>query len=111
MDVIEQLTEVLKARRDAAPADSYVASLYAQGLNKILEKVGEEAVETILAAKDAEHGGNPDHLVHEVADLWFHTLVMMVHMEMEPQRVLDELRQRFGTSGITEKNSRDKGSP
>ena len=93
-------------RRDAAPDSSYVASLYAGGLNRILEKIGEEATETVLAAKDATDGGRDDALIHEVADLWFHTLVMLVHLNQQPRWVLDELSRRFGVSGIEEKNSR-----
>ncbi len=93
-------------RRDAAPDSSSVASLYAGGLNRILEKIGEEATETVLAAKDATDGGRDDALIHEVADLWFHTLVMLVHLNQQPRWVLDELSRRFGVSGIEEKNSR-----
>ena len=93
-------------RRDAAPDSSYVASLYAGGLNRILEKIGEEATETVLAAKDATDAGRDDALIHEVADLWFHTLVMLVHLNQQPRWVLDELSRRFGVSGIEEKNSR-----
>lgn len=115
MQIIEQLTEVLEARRGADPNDSYVASLYARGLNKILEKVGEEATEVILAAKDAagrqSGGAAPDRdpdLLNEVADLWFHTLVMLIHLEQQPQWVLDVLAERFGVSGHDEKRSRPR---
>jgi len=76
-DVLQQLAQVLEARKNADPESSYVASLHAKGLNKILEKVGEECTETLLAAKDAEHSGNTDELIAETADLWFHTLVML----------------------------------
>jgi phosphoribosyl-ATP pyrophosphohydrolase len=107
MDIIEELTRVLEARRDADPAQSYVASLYARGLNKILEKVGEEATEVILAAKDHGHPGAPaDALAAEVADLWFHCLVMLVHVGERPERVLELLAGRFGTSGHEEKRRR-----
>lgn len=105
-DIIDQLTRVLMQRRDASPDSSYVASLYADGLNRILEKVGEEATETMLAAKDATDSGRDEALIHEVADLWFHTLVMLVHLNQDPRWVLEELSQRFGRSGIEEKNSR-----
>ena len=105
-DIIDQLTRVLMQRRDAPPDSSYVASLYADGLNRILEKVGEEATETVLAAKDATDSGRDNALIHEVADLWFHTLVMLVHLNQDPGWVLEELSQRFGVSGIEEKNSR-----
>jgi phosphoribosyl-ATP pyrophosphohydrolase len=110
--ILDELTAVLKARRDADPQASYVASLYAEGLNRILEKVGEEATEVILAAKDAAPaaagGAQPrdDALVHEVADLWFHSLLMLVHLGQEPRWVLDELAGRFGLSGHEEKASR-----
>jgi len=101
-DVIDKLTEVLKARRQADPASSYVASLYAKGLDDILKKVGEEATETVVAAK----GGEAAKIVHETADLWFHTLVMLVHQGIEPRQVLAELERRFGISGIEEKANR-----
>jgi phosphoribosyl-ATP pyrophosphohydrolase len=87
-----------------------VASLYADGLNRILEKVGEEATEVVLAAKDAKPSHRSDELVHEVADLWFHTLVMLVHLNQDPRWVLETLRERFGTSGHEEKSSRNAGS-
>ena len=106
MDVIEALTETLKSRKGASADDSYVASLYQSGLNKMLEKVGEEATETILAAKDAEQTGDADHLVHETADLWFHTMVMLVHLGRDPAEVLAELERRFGVGGHEEKAAR-----
>jgi phosphoribosyl-ATP pyrophosphohydrolase len=106
-DTIERLTEVLKERRGADPDGSYVASLYARGLDAILEKVGEEATETLLAAKNADVNGRDDHLVHEVADLWFHSMVALVHLNQDPAWVLEELAGRFGVSGHVEKASRD----
>ncbi|MEE4361054.1 MAG: phosphoribosyl-ATP diphosphatase [Pseudomonadales bacterium] len=106
MSVIDELAEVLEARRGADPETSYVASLYARGLNRILEKVGEEATETLLAAKDLGAGGSTEALVKETADLWFHTLVMLVHLDVPPAAVLEELERRFGLSGITEKAAR-----
>lgn len=108
-DIIAALTAVLEARRSADPADSYVASLYASGLNKILEKVGEEAVEVILAAKDLAASAGPENrqaLLGEAADLWFHCLVMLAHLGVDPQEVLDVLAGRFGLSGHAEKASR-----
>lgn len=105
-DIIADLVRVLESRRDADPEQSYVASLYALGLNRILEKVGEEATEVVLAAKDAVPGSRDDALVGEVADLWFHSLVMMVHLEQDPRWVLDALAARFGTSGHEEKAQR-----
>ncbi|SEL28111.1 phosphoribosyl-ATP pyrophosphatase [Atopomonas hussainii] len=107
-DTLSQLAEVLEARKNAAPDSSYVASLYHKGLNKILEKVGEEAVETILAAKDAAVSGKHDELIYETADLWFHSLVMLAALGQHPQAVLDELERRFGLSGHDEKAARSK---
>jgi len=108
-DIIKDLTAILESRRGADPESSYVASLYAKGLNRILEKVGEEATEVLLAAKDAAKdaaGARDDALIGEVADLWFHTLVMLVHLEQDPQWVLQTLTDRFGTSGHEEKRNR-----
>jgi phosphoribosyl-ATP pyrophosphohydrolase len=106
-DVLEQLTTVLEARkRDADTEHSYVASLHAKGLDKILKKVGEECTETVMAAKDVPHTGNKQALVYETADLWFHTLVMLSHLDLSAQDVLDELARRFDLSGLTEKASR-----
>ena len=101
-DVLRQLAEVLEARKGADPESSYVAKLYSKGLDAILKKVGEEATETILAAK----GDNREHLVYETADLWFHTLVMLAHQGLGPEAVLDELSRRFGLSGLEEKAAR-----
>ena len=106
-DVLEQLTVVLEARKQAADSDSsYVASLHAKGLDKILKKVGEECAETLLAAKDVQHGGDKNALVYETADLWFHTMVMLSHVDLSAQDVLDELARRFDLSGLAEKASR-----
>ena len=107
-DVLEQLATTLAARRQAEPEHSYVASLHHKGLNKILEKVGEEATEVILAAKDAERGGDRDAVIGEVADLWFHTMVMTSHLGISTDEILEELGSRFGTSGLVEKASRKK---
>jgi phosphoribosyl-ATP pyrophosphohydrolase len=106
MDIIEKLTQTLLSRRSAESDSSYVASLYAAGLNKILEKVGEEAIEVVLAAKDAEASDDNSELVAEVADLWFHSMVMLVHLDARPEDVLKLLDKRFGTSGLEEKRSR-----
>ena len=100
--ILSRLAEVLEARKQADPETSYVAGLYARGLDAILKKVGEEATETVLAAKD----GDPEHLVYETADLWFHTLVMLAHQGLGPEAVLDELARRFGLSGLDEKAAR-----
>ncbi|MFW5825118.1 MAG: phosphoribosyl-ATP diphosphatase [Marinobacter sp.] len=107
-DVLQQLAQVLEARKTADPDSSYVASLHARGLNKILEKVGEECTETLLAAKDADHSGKTDELIYETADLWFHTLVMLSRFGLGPDAIVDELRRRFDLSGLEEKASREK---
>jgi phosphoribosyl-ATP pyrophosphohydrolase len=103
-EILERLTQVLEQRKDADPDSSYVAKLYAKGLDTVLKKIGEEATETVLAAK----GGDRAQIVHETADLWFHTLVMLVHQGVSPQEVLAELERRFGVSGIEEKAQRGK---
>ena len=105
-DIIGKLAQTLQERRNADPATSYVAGLHASGLNKILEKVGEEAVETILAARDAEVSGKTDALISETADLWFHSLVMLAKLGEHPDKVLAELERRFGLSGHDEKAAR-----
>ena len=106
-DVLTKLAEVLEQRKTADADDSYVASLFAKGLNKILEKVGEEANEAILAAKDYQGTERTkDQLIHETADLWFHTLVMLSYLDLQPEQVLEELEKRFNISGISEKASR-----
>lgn len=105
--VLARLTEVLEQRKaNADPESSYVASLHSKGLNKILEKVGEEAIETVLAAKDAQHGDSREPLVSETADLWFHCLVMLSHLDLSYSDVLAELERRFDLSGHAEKASR-----
>lgn len=105
-DVLTRLGQILEERRRANADDSYVASLHRKGLNKILEKVGEEATETIIAAKDVPGGGDRQALVNETADLWFHTLVMLSHLDLGPQDVLQELQRRFSISGLAEKAAR-----
>ncbi|MGI9328069.1 MAG: phosphoribosyl-ATP diphosphatase, partial [Pseudomonadales bacterium] len=109
MDIIDQLTKVLDARRAADPQTSYVAALYEQGLDKILEKVGEEATEVLIAAKNLETDSaekNRTALVGEVADLWFHSLVMLMQLNVQPTEVSQRLQDRFGLSGLAEKASR-----
>ncbi len=105
VDVLAQLARIVQERKHASPDTSYVASLYHKGLNKILEKVGEESVETILAAKDASVS-HTDELIYETADLWFHAIVMLGHFNIAPQAVLDELARRFDLSGLVEKAAR-----
>ena len=106
--ILKRLTITLEERRHANPSKSYVAGLHAKGINKILEKVSEEATEVILAAKDSETSGNVEELVKETADLWFHTMVLLTHLDSSPAAVLEELERRFGISGIEEKASRLK---
>jgi phosphoribosyl-ATP pyrophosphohydrolase len=106
-DVLEQLAATLEKRKSADPDTSYVASLHKKGLNKILEKVGEEATEVVLAAKDVGAGDDRDALVGEVADLWFHSMVLLSHLDIEINEVLDCLGNRLGISGLDEKAARD----
>ncbi|MDZ4099071.1 MAG: phosphoribosyl-ATP diphosphatase [Methylophilaceae bacterium] len=101
-DVLDRLAELLEQRKTADPQTSYVAKLYSKGMDGILKKVGEEATETVLAAKD----GDPEKIIYETADLWFHCLVMLAQAGLKPQDVLDELARREGLSGIVEKSSR-----
>ncbi len=101
-NVLDELADVLEARKHAAPEDSYVASLYHKGLDAILKKIGEEATETVMAAKD----GDNDKIIYEVADLWFHSMVLLAQQGLRPEQVLDELARRFGISGHDEKASR-----
>ena len=98
-DQLERLAAVLESRKAADPGSSYVAGLYAKGPDAFLKKIGEEATETVMAAKD----GVPEKLIHEVADLWFHTLVLLAHQGLGPADVLAELDRRFGLSGLEEK--------
>jgi phosphoribosyl-ATP pyrophosphohydrolase len=102
-DTLEKLAGVIEARKTAAADTSYVASLLEKGMNTILKKVGEEAAETIIAAKDDDDS----QLVYETADLWFHTLVMLSARGLGPGDVLAELERRFGIPGLEEKAARD----
>ena len=109
VEVLSYLGQMMAERKAADPDSSYVAKLYHKGLNKILEKVGEEAVETIIAAKDFKSKANEDHkndLIYEVADLWFHTIVVLGYFDLDPQVVLNELARRQGLSGLLEKANR-----
>lgn len=98
-DILERLDRVLVERKQDDPEGSYVAGLYALGLDAILKKVGEEATETVLAAKD----GDAQRVVYETADLWFHTMVMLAHLGLDSVAVLQELERRFGVSGLSQK--------
>ncbi|MCQ8115989.1 phosphoribosyl-ATP diphosphatase [Methylomonas rosea] len=102
-EVLQQLALVLEQRKLQTADQSYVASLYAKGLDHILKKIGEEATETVIAAKD----GDKDKIVYETADLWFHCMVMLAHQELGPEHVINELQRRFGLSGLQEKAQRD----
>lgn len=101
-DVLYRLAELLEQRKNADPQSSYVAKLYAKGMDSILKKVGEEAAETIIAAK----GGDAEQIIYETADLWFHTLVMLAKAGLSPDDVLNELARREGLSGLDEKANR-----
>ena len=101
-DILDKLAAVLEERKQADPDSSYVAKLYDKGLDAILKKIGEEATETVMAAKD----GDVEKIVYETADLWFHTLVLLAAKGVGPQDVLAELDRRFGLSGLEEKAQR-----
>lgn len=104
-DVLASLDQVLEARKGATPDSSYVASLYHKGLNKILQKIGEECAETLIAAKDARADHTKD-VIYETADLWFHSLVMLHHLGLSSTDITNELARRFDLSGLAEKASR-----
>jgi phosphoribosyl-ATP pyrophosphohydrolase len=101
-DVLHQLADVLEQRKLQTADQSYVASLYAKGLDHILKKIGEEATETVIAAKD----GDKEQIIYETADLWFHCMVLLAHQGLGPDAVLQELQRRFGLSGLQEKAQR-----
>ena len=101
-DILSRLADTLEARKQADPTSSYVAKLYARGLDSILKKIGEEATETIVAAKN----GDRQQIVYETADLWFHCMVMLANQGVRPEEVLDELARREGLSGLAEKAAR-----
>jgi phosphoribosyl-ATP pyrophosphohydrolase len=105
-DSLARLAAVIESRKPALggdPGTSYVARLLHKGPDAFLKKVGEEATEVVMAAKDVDHGGDPSRLVGEVADLWFHTMVALAHYGLAPADVIAELERREGTSGIEEK--------
>ena len=103
-DILLRLMAVLQSRKDADPDSSYVAGLYARGLDSILKKIGEESTETIIAAKS----GDKEQIIYETADLWFHCLVMLAQQNIDARLVLEELERRFGVSGIDEKAAREQ---
>ncbi len=101
-DTLDRLAEILEQRKRADPGSSYVAGLYHKGLDAILKKIGEEATETVMAAKD----GDREKIIYETADLWFHSLVLLAHQGLGPADVTRELERRFGISGLEEKAGR-----
>ena len=103
-DVLTQLAAVLEQRKQSDPDSSYVAKLYGKGLDAILKKIGEEATETVMAAKD----GDAEKIIYETADLWFHCMVLLAQQGLGPDDVLKELDRRFGLSGLEEKASRSE---
>ncbi len=108
-DILQRLAEVIASRKPEAggdPEKSYVSRLFSKGDDAILKKIGEEATETVMAAKDVRAGADPAKLVYECADLWFHSLIMLARFDITPQQVLDELARREGLSGIEEMANR-----
>lgn len=101
-EILTRLADMLEDRKQADPASSYVAKLYAKGLDSILKKIGEEATETVVAAKN----GDRQQIVYETADLWFHCMVMLADRGVRPEEILDELARREGLSGLAEKAAR-----
>jgi len=109
LDTLSRLAAVIESRKPAAggdPEKSYVARLLHKGPDAFLKKIGEEATETVMAAKDVDHGGDPAKIVYEVADLWFHCMIALSHYGLSPQQVVDELARREGLSGLEEKSLR-----
>src|SRR5471030_356021 len=107
--ILDRLAEIIESRKLANGGDpdkSYISRLFAKGDDAILKKIGEEATETVMAAKDARVDGDHSKVLYECADLWFHTLVMLAQFDIKPQQVLDELARREGVSGIEEKAAR-----
>lgn len=101
-DVLDRLSRTIMSRRNADASSSYVAALFAKGEDAILKKIGEEATETVMAGKD----GDPERIAAEIADLWFHCLVLLARYGLGPDAVRDELARREGVSGVAEKASR-----
>ncbi len=102
-DILNKLEQVLELRKSAKANESYVSSLYSKGMDEILKKINEESAEVIMAAKD----GANDQIIYEVADLWFHTLVLLRFKEIKVEQITNELSSRFGLSGLQEKADRD----
>ena len=111
VDILGRLADIIESRKlvnGGDPDSSYVARLFAKGDDAILKKIGEEATETVMAAKDARHDGESSKVLYECADLWFHSLIMLAQFDLRPQQVLDELARREGVSGIAEKAARQE---
>ena len=107
MQILTELSKTIRERLNADPKESYVASLHDKGLNKILEKISEESTEVILASKDAvENKNKKGHVTQEVADLWFHCMVLLAHLGIGPEDILEVLENRFGEGGLVEKAKR-----
>lgn len=104
VEVLSEIADVIDSRKNASPETSYVAKLFSKAPDGALKKVGEEAAEVIMAAKD----GDPAHLIYEVADLWFHTMVVLSQAGLRPEQVVQELARREGVSGLVEKANRPK---
>ena len=108
-DILARVAATIESRKPAAggdPATSYVAKLFSKGDDAILKKIGEEATETVMAAKDARISGDASKVLYETADLWFHSMVLLAQFGLSPQQVIDELARREGVSGIEEKAAR-----
>jgi len=108
-DTLARLAQTIESRKlenGGDPATSYVSKLFSKGDDAILKKIGEEATETVMAAKDARVSGDSAGLLYEVADLWFHSMVLLAKFDLHPQQVIDELARREGLSGLAEKASR-----
>jgi len=108
-EILTAIDKILEDRKQQTAEQSYVASLYDKGLEKILKKISEESTEVVMAAKDKENNNsleNKEHLIYEVADLWFHTMVLLAHQDLTTQDITKELERRFGLSGLVEKANR-----
>lgn len=103
-DILQAVYQVIQERKNASADSSYTASLLQKGIDKILKKLGEEATEVVIAGK----GGKREEIVYETADLFFHALVLLGYYDIDPEEIYEELRRRFGTSGIAEKASRSR---
>ena len=108
-EILARVAATIESRKPAAggdPATSYVAKLFSKGDDAILKKIGEEATETVMAAKDARVSGDASKVLYETADLWFHSMILLAQFGLSPQQVIDELARREGVSGIEEKAAR-----